>query len=150
MGREAPILLFDGVCGVCSTTVAFVIRHDRLRGTLRFATLQGAFASELRALHPELGLVDSIVWYQPAHGAADADVKVRSEATIAAGIYLGGIWGALAWMMSLLPRAFRDWAYDAFAARRHKLTRLRAACLLPSPEDRWRFLDLDRGDSGER
>ncbi|HYD01671.1 MAG TPA: DCC1-like thiol-disulfide oxidoreductase family protein, partial [Phycisphaerales bacterium] len=41
-----PVLLFDGVCGLCSRSVASVLRLDR-HGVFRFAPLQSAAAERL-------------------------------------------------------------------------------------------------------
>ena len=47
-----PVVLFDGVCHLCSGTVRFLLRHDA-RGRLRFAPLQSDYGQ--RALK-EAGL----------------------------------------------------------------------------------------------
>jgi predicted DCC family thiol-disulfide oxidoreductase YuxK len=62
-----PVLLYDGSCGFCAESVQLVLRHDR-RGTLQFAALDGTFGREVLARHPELGQVDSVVWYDPGDG----------------------------------------------------------------------------------
>ncbi|MGD2018124.1 MAG: DCC1-like thiol-disulfide oxidoreductase family protein, partial [Planctomycetota bacterium] len=52
---ERPLLLYDGECGLCSRTVRFVLRRDRLK-RLRFAALRSAAGeAALRAagLQPE-------------------------------------------------------------------------------------------------
>jgi predicted DCC family thiol-disulfide oxidoreductase YuxK len=57
--------------------------------------------------------------------------------------YLGGVWRLLAGVFSLVPRPIRDWGYDFIARHRHKLTRGGPACLIPTPEQRARFVDFD-------
>ena len=52
-----PILLYDGDCGMCAEGVQRVLRYDR-NGPLRFAPLQGAFGTAVKARHPELNGVD--------------------------------------------------------------------------------------------
>ena len=46
MSGSGPVLLYDGLCGLCVRTVQIVLRGDR-RGVLRFAPLQGDFAAEV-------------------------------------------------------------------------------------------------------
>ena len=70
-GMEAPanpIVLFDGVCNLCSGSVQFIIRRDP-KGRFRFASLQSPVGERLRA---ELGIdpaLDSVLlvedgrWY---------------------------------------------------------------------------------------
>jgi hypothetical protein len=64
VAESSPVLLYDGTCGFCAESVQLVLRHDRRR-TLRFAALQGAFGVDVRARHPELARVDSVVWVDP-------------------------------------------------------------------------------------
>lgn len=137
---EAPrqVLLYDGTCGFCAESVQLVLRHDR-QGTLRFAALDSTFGRALLARHPELAQVDSIVWYQPAEGGASERLLTRSAAALRVARYLGGAW-RLAAVGGLLPRLLRDSLYDLVARHRHSLVRGGQQCLIPSPDQRARFL----------
>ena len=55
--------------------------------------------------------------------------------------YLGGVWTALAWAGRIVPAFVRDAVYDWVARHRHQLIRRGKACLLPTPEQRERFVD---------
>jgi len=132
-----PVLLYDGVCGFCAANVQFILRNDP-GGRLRFAPLQGAFASTVRARHPELQGVDSMVWVEPASGRDSERVFVRSAAALRAVRYLGGFW-QLALAAALVPRRLRDAGYDLIARHRHQLAG-GATCLVPGPDVRARFL----------
>lgn len=137
MAPAHPVLLYDGTCGFCAESVQLVLRHDRRR-TLRFASLQGPFGRSVLERHPELEGVDSIVWVEPA-GAGER-VLVRSDAALRIAGYLGG-WWRLARVGSAVPRVVRDAAYDTVARHRHRLLGSGPSCLIPSPDDRDRFLD---------
>jgi predicted DCC family thiol-disulfide oxidoreductase YuxK len=117
-----------------------VLRHDRLR-TLRFAALQGAYGTGLRARHPELEGVDSMVWVEPNRAGNAERVLVRSDAALRVARYLGG-WWSLALLGRVLPRPIRDSLYNLIARHRHSLLETDPSCLLPEPEVRERFLDL--------
>ncbi|HEY7635678.1 MAG TPA: DCC1-like thiol-disulfide oxidoreductase family protein [Gemmatimonadales bacterium] len=136
----SPVLLYDGACGFCAESVQLVLRHDRRR-TLRFAALQGAYGRALRARHPELAGVDSMVWVEPSHTGGSDRVLVRSTAALRVARYLGGWWNLtlIGW---LLPRPLRDALYNLIARHRHHLLETDPSCLLPGPEVRERFLDL--------
>jgi predicted DCC family thiol-disulfide oxidoreductase YuxK len=136
----SPILLYDGTCGFCAWSVQLVLRHDR-RHTLRFASLQGDYGTGVRARHPELGGVDSIVWVAPNQGSAGEEVAVRSDAALRVARYLGG-WWTIVLVARVIPRPFRDALYDLVARNRHRLVRGGASCLLPGPEVRERFFDI--------
>ena len=135
---QAPVLLFDGECGLCSRLVQFVLRADR-KGTLCFASLQGTFAREMLAAHPELGGVDSMAWVERHHGGGST-VLVRSDAVLRAARYLGFPWriGVLA---GLMPRRVRDQLYDWIAKRRHRWFGRASACSLLTTEHRNRMID---------
>jgi predicted DCC family thiol-disulfide oxidoreductase YuxK len=135
----APLLLYDGSCGFCAESVQFVLRHDRRRRTLRFASLQGAVGSEVRARHPELEGVDSVIWYE---SDSPRDVLlVRSSAVLRVLRYLGGAWRPLGWIGGVVPRPLRDLAYDFIARHRHRLVRGAPLCVIPAADQRDRFVD---------
>jgi len=133
----SAILLYDGACGLCAASVRFVLRHERSHH-LRFAPLAGATGSALRARHPELAGLDSMIWYEPAHDR----VRVRSDAALAVARYLGGPWAVAGGAGRLVPGAIRDLIYDLVARHRHRLAG--PVCVLPEAGQRDRFLDLDR------
>jgi predicted DCC family thiol-disulfide oxidoreductase YuxK len=133
-----PVLLYDGTCGFCADSVQLVLRHDR-RGTLQFAALDSTFGRTVLARHPELARVDSVVWYQPAHGSAPERLHTRSAAALQVAWYLGGAW-RLAAVAGLIPRFLRDSLYDLVAHHRHQLVRGGQQCLVPTPDQRSRFL----------
>ncbi len=132
-----PVLLYDGACGFCGAAVRLVLRHDR-RGTLRFASLAGAYARGVVERHPELARVDSLVWVEPAAAGRGERVRTRSAAALRVAAYLGGGWRLLlaGW---LVPRPLRDAAYDLVARHRHRLPG--AVCVVPSAAERARFLE---------
>jgi predicted DCC family thiol-disulfide oxidoreductase YuxK len=132
-----PVLLYDGLCGFCNTTVQFILGHER-RNTLRFSPLQGAFAAALHDRHPELRKVDSLVWVEGVDG--HETLRVRSAAAIRVGGYLGGGWKLAALILWLVPRPIRDFAYDQFARRRTQFFGRYGSCPVPSREVRTRFL----------
>jgi predicted DCC family thiol-disulfide oxidoreductase YuxK len=140
-GRANNLLLYDGRCGFCAASVAFMLRHER-QHTLRFATLEGATGSEIRRRHPELEAIDSVVWVEPpAEGRAE-QVFVRSAAALRAARYLGGPWRLLA-VGYLLPAGIRNGIYDWVARHRHSLSAGGPRCFVPSPDQASRFLDRE-------
>ncbi len=134
-----PVLLYDGECGLCARSVQFVLSHElpARRAALRFAPLRGAYAAKVRAQHPELALIDSVAWYEPTDGHPSR-LQVRSDAALATMTHLGGAWRAFSAIAHLVPRPIRDAVYDAIARRRFRL--VARSCLLPSAQDRQRFL----------
>jgi predicted DCC family thiol-disulfide oxidoreductase YuxK len=135
---DGPLLLYDGSCGFCADTVQFVLRHDVQARTLKFASLQGPTGTAIRGRHPELASADSVVWLERID---DSVPLVRSAAALRVLRYLGGAWGAMATVARLVPLGVRDWGYDLVARHRHRLAVDGAACVIPTAEERGRFLD---------
>ena len=50
MAGSNPIILYDGVCGLCNRLVKFLLNHDK-DGRLRFASLQSEFAEKVLRRH---------------------------------------------------------------------------------------------------
>ncbi len=133
--EHGPVLLYDGTCGVCSLAVQWVLAHERSH-SLRFAAIESSVGSELRALAGVATDVDSILWTELRDGRVHADV--RSSAMLRVLGYVGGPWRLLA-ALRVVPAFLRDAGYRAFAKLRY---RFRAgACLVPTAEERARFLD---------
>lgn len=131
---DSPLLLYDGVCALCSAAVAFVLKRDRSR-TVRFAPLQGATAAGFLAERPQLAGVDSMIWID-----ADGQAFTRSAAALALLRHAGGGWAAVAAVSGVIPSALRDALYDLVAHTRYRIFGRYDACPVPPPEYRARFL----------
>jgi predicted DCC family thiol-disulfide oxidoreductase YuxK len=135
---DAPVLLYDGVCGFCNKTVQMILDHDR-KGTMRFAALQSDYGRAVVERHAELRGVDSVVYVEHSEERGER-VYVRSDAALRVLKYLGGAWRLLL-VAYVLPRPVRDFFYDLFARNRYRLFGKYESCMLPPPEVRSRFLD---------
>jgi predicted DCC family thiol-disulfide oxidoreductase YuxK len=134
----SPLLLYDGNCGFCSASVQFVLRHEQ-QHTLRFAALDSDAGRQIRARHPDIASVDSMIWVDYPFDTARERVTIRSAAGLKIASYMGGIWwlAALGW---IVPRPVRDAVYDVIARHRHRLVS-DDQCYIPPPAVRARFLD---------
>lgn len=133
----APVLLYDGVCGVCNRSVRTILRFDQT-GPLRFAALQSVFAKAIIERHPDIADVDSVVFVDHP-GQPSERVAVRSEAVLRVVDYLGGPWRVFK-VARGIPAPLRDWLYDRFAAIRYRAFGKYDSCPLPAPEVRARFV----------
>jgi len=145
MERSPPppaVLLYDGACGLCQRSVQFVLRHEppARRAALRFAPLDSPFGVALRARHPALAGVDSVVWHTPAAGGPGA-VATHTDAVCAVLRHVGGVWGGVGALLRLVPRPLRDAGYRLVA--RHRRRFFPPACALPAASDRARFLTAE-------
>ena len=126
------MLLFDGVCTLCSGSVRFVIERDP-GGRFQFAPLQSEAARRLLEKSPQL-LPDSLVLVE------DGRPFTRSTAVLRIARGLRFPW-PLAYVFVAVPRPLRDWVYDILASHRYRWFGRRDVCMVPTPELRSRFLN---------
>lgn len=141
-GHEAihPILLYDGVCGLCNRLTQFILRYDRL-AIFRFAALQSAFSANILTRHganpSDLDTFYVVVNYNDDN----EELLTRSDAAIFVLRQLGGIWRLASFILSITPRFFRDWIYNIVAKNRYRIFGRYDTCPIPTAETRARFLD---------
>lgn len=146
-----PIILYDGVCGLCNRLNQFVLRRDP-DAIFRFASLQSPFAASILSRHganpQDLDTVYVVVNHDLAKHAPDNAAQPdegllpRSDAVLFVLKRLGGIWKLLGLLLELLPRVLRDAAYRLVARNRYRIFGRSETCMLPNPEHRGRFLDI--------
>ncbi|MEA4936378.1 MAG: thiol-disulfide oxidoreductase DCC family protein [Paludibacter sp.] len=129
------ILLFDGVCNLCTGIVKFVIKRDR-RKVFRFAALQSQSGQAL------LKKFDLPV--------ADFDTFVliigdkyytKSTAVLHVLKALGGGWKMLYILYQIIPQSLRNFIYNKVAGTRYRIFGKKETCLVPSQEIKDRFLE---------
>ncbi|WP_426701832.1 thiol-disulfide oxidoreductase DCC family protein [Rhodanobacter sp. Col0626] len=131
----APVIVFDGVCLLCSRWVRFLLKHDRAQ-RYRFASMQSEGGRGLLLAHgldPDSPL--SFLLVEDGHGYTDTDAIAR---------VLHGLqhrrWRWLGGALRLLPRWLRDPAYRFVARHRYRIFGQSRGCFLPTPEQHARFM----------
>jgi predicted DCC family thiol-disulfide oxidoreductase YuxK len=132
MDHANPILLYDGSCGFCQNSVQFILRNERTE-EIYFAPLQSDFAEQIKKDHPEILTIDSIIFLK------GKDLLIESNAALELASYLKAPY-YFAKYVRLVPKGLRDSVYRLLAKNRHRLIRNSNSCLLPSKEQRNRFL----------
>ncbi len=127
------VILFDGVCNFCNSTINFVIERDRTK-FFRFAPLQSAAAAGLMHKYGIDGIeADSVVVVE------NEKAYLRSAAALHIARHLTWPWKAL-YLLIVIPRPLRDIAYTLFARNRYRLFGKKDVCMMPTPDLRNRFL----------
>src|ERR1700690_35488 len=134
-----PILLYDGVCGLCNRFVRFILKHD-CKDRFRFAALQSDFARAILARHGLNPDALDTVYLVFDYGQPGERLLARNEAATAVLRELGGFWRFWAGLLDLLPRGFRDWRYGLVARNRYRFFGKYETCPLPKETDRRKFL----------
>lgn len=127
------IILFDGVCNLCNTSVNFVIKHDRKRW-FKFAPLQSERGQTLlKAHHLPTEDFDTFILIQ------ERKSFTKSTAALQVLKNLGGLW-QLVYVFIIIPRPMRDFVYQLIAKNRYRWFGKRAACMIPTEDVKSRFL----------
>ena len=130
---ESPLILFDGVCNFCNSTVNFILGQDK-KQVFRFAALQSEAGQQLLKAHqlPQQDFNSFIlIEKNMPYRASTAALRLLQ--------YLPWYW-QWARIFWLVPWFLRDGIYRLIANNRYKWFGKREACMVPSPEVRKRFL----------
>lgn len=133
--ENKQLILFDGVCNLCNSSVLFVIKRDK-NNTFLFAPLQGDIGNEImKSFNIDQNQVDSILLYDPKHKR----LRIKSSAALHIGKKLGFPINLLV-VFLIVPNFIRNWVYDYVAKNRYKWYGKREACMIPTPELQAKFI----------
>ena len=141
MSTSNPIILYDGICGLCNRLNQFVLKRDR-NDLFRFAALQSEFAGKVLERYGVNPQVLDTMYLLLNYSQPDERLVARSDAAVLILGELGGVWRALAGMMQLLPRWFRNKAYNLIARNRYQIFGKFQTCQIPDERYRSKFIDL--------
>ncbi|MGB3723798.1 MAG: DCC1-like thiol-disulfide oxidoreductase family protein [Pacificimonas sp.] len=133
--NSRALFVFDGHCGFCSAAVRFVLRHDKAH-RINLTPAQGPLGS---ALYAHFGL--STDDYDTNLLIENGRLLTKSDASLRLFELLGWPWRA-ARLFRLVPPALRDVAYGVVARNRMRIWGRRDQCLMPTPDERDRFIGL--------
>jgi len=138
LSEGAHLVLYDGVCGLCSRLLQFLLKHDR-RAVFSFASLQSevgkTMVERLGGNPNELTSFHVLANYR----ADDAQMFSRSKAALFVAGELGWPW-KMAVLMRILPNVILDHVYNVVARNRYRVFGRYEQCLIPRPEFRRRFV----------
>jgi len=132
--KNKKIILFDGVCNLCNSSINYVIDHDK-KDVFRFVSLQ----SELgKTIQEYIGLenknLDTIILYIPGKA-----YYIKSTAALHIMKEFSGFW-ILMQFFTIIPSIIRDVIYNFIAKNRYKWYGKQETCRVPTPELTAKFL----------
>ena len=135
LALDKKIILFDGVCNLCSSAVQLIIENDK-KDIFRFVSLQSDLGQEITTY---LGIssanLDSIILYQPGYA-----YYYKSQAVFEIAKELGGIY-SISTIFSILPSSITDSVYDYIAKNRYKWYGKKEFCMSPTNDIKAKFLE---------
>ena len=129
MSEEKSLILFDGICNLCSAAVQFILKRDR-NGRYRFASLQSASAGKiLNEFNYYENIPDTIVLIEKDK------VYLKSTAVLRIVKHLRGVWPFF-YGFIFFPAFIRDRIYDWIARNRFRWFGRKKQCYIP--EEKWK------------
>lgn len=131
--KNKKIILFDGFCNLCDTSVQFIIKNDK-KDVFRFVALQSELGQKIIDYIGINSTIDSIILYIPKkayHTKADAVLLITKE--------LSGTTSFLYYFRHT-PKLVKNSVYDFIAKNRYKWYGKKENCMIPTPDILNKFL----------
>ena len=120
--KDKPVILYDGICNLCNSSVRFILKHDT-REKFLFSSLQSD-ASKNLLLHLNYKIIEMnsilLVENGQIHEKSDAVLKIASGLSVP--------WNLSA-AFRILPRKVRDSIYDFVARNRYRWFGKKDSCV---------------------
>lgn len=132
--KKDLIILFDGECNLCNTSVQFIIEHDK-RATFRFSSLQSNYGQQfLKKYRLSSSSFNSMILIDgnKHYFKSSAILRIAKE--------LNGCWPVF-YFFIVIPAFVRDFFYTLIARNRYRLFGKIESCWLPTIELKARFID---------
>ncbi|WNM20407.1 thiol-disulfide oxidoreductase DCC family protein [Flavobacterium capsici] len=133
--KDKKIILFDGVCNLCNSSVQFIIKKDK-KDVFRFVALQSELGQKITThIGVNSSNIDSFLLYEPGnayYNKAEAALKISST--------LGGLYSLLS-IFNYFPKQISNYIYDYVARNRYKWYGKKESCMIPTPEIKSKFLE---------
>jgi predicted DCC family thiol-disulfide oxidoreductase YuxK len=130
------LILFDGVCNFCNSTVLKVIKHDK-NNVFVFASLQSETGKKvLEHFSIDTSKTDSIVLV-----SSEEKFYIKSSAALKIGKHFSGLW-KLFQIFWIIPTPLRNVVYNYIAKNRYKWFGKKDNCMIPTPELKAKFIDI--------
>jgi predicted DCC family thiol-disulfide oxidoreductase YuxK len=133
LASKQPVILFDGECSLCSSSVGFLIKYNQ-SGNLNFASLQSEIGSKvLKLAGKTLKQNDTLFLIQDniLYGYSTAALKITGNLCLP--------WRLLG-IFILVPVIIRDYIYKIIAGNRYKWFGRESFCMTDKLFDQKRFL----------
>ena len=133
MENDKRLILFDGVCNLCDSSVQFILLRDK-KDRFRFASLQSDYGQNILKQHNlptekfnSLALIENGKLYQRSTGALRIARRLK------------GAWPML-FAFIIVPPFIRNFVYDFIARNRYRWFGKKESCMMPRPEWKQKFL----------
>lgn len=134
--KNKQLILFDGVCNLCNSSVLYVIKRDKNEKFL-FAPLESDIGKKIiQKFNIDTKETDSILLYNPLKDS----LTYKSTAALLIAKQLGFPTNILT-LFLIVPKVIRNWVYNYIAKNRYKWYGKKESCMIPTPELKAKFID---------
>ncbi len=127
------IILFDGVCNLCNSSVLFILKHDA-SAVFSFASLQSEKAKQVLKKHGITDpTIDSIIYIE------NGVLYKQSSAALHICKHLSGCW-KYCYFLIYIPKKLRDSIYRYIAKHRYQWFGKKEQCALFTNRHHDRFI----------
>ncbi|WP_179344941.1 thiol-disulfide oxidoreductase DCC family protein [Winogradskyella ursingii] len=134
--KDKQLILFDGVCNLCNSSVVYVIKRDK-NDRFRFAPLQSEIGQNvIEKFKINTENTDSILLYDPK----EDKITYKSTAALKIAANLNFPINILSFFL-IVPVFIRNWVYDYIAKNRYQWYGKKESCMIPTPELKSKFLE---------
>ena len=134
------IILFDGICNLCNSTVNFILKTDK-NNIFKFSPLQSDAGERfLRKIYREQKYwknerfySDTIILFE------NGKFYTRSTAVLRIFKRFNGIWKIL-YIFIIIPSPIRNFIYNIISRNRYKWFGKRDKCMIPTEEEKSKFI----------
>ncbi|MDU8887031.1 thiol-disulfide oxidoreductase DCC family protein [Yeosuana sp. MJ-SS3] len=133
--KHKQLILFDGVCNLCNSSVQYVIKRDKMN-LFMFTALQSDVGQQIIKEHDiDTIKTDSIILY-----SEEGKLSYKSTAALKIAKHLGFPTNLMV-VFFIIPPFIRNWVYDFVARNRYNWYGKRDQCMIPTPELKSKFLE---------
>jgi len=132
MDKQKSLILFDGVCNLCNSSVNIIIDLDRRKKFL-FSSLQSEEGKSILSKHQINTVPETIILVEEGnvYQKSTAVLHICRKLIFPLPIF---------YLFLIIPKFIRDAVYDFVAANRYKWFGAKETCRIPTPELKERFL----------
>ncbi len=133
LNKNFSIILFDGVCNFCNSSVNKIIKHDK-KNKFKFAALQSETGKKLLEKHSiDSSKIDSIILIE------NNSAFIKSTAILKISKHMSGLY-PLTYGFIIIPAFIRNVVYDFIARNRYKWWGKKDSCMIPTEEVKAKFI----------
>lgn len=130
---KQPLILFDGMCNLCSSSVQFIIKRDKKK-QFYFTSIQSHLGQQIiQYFQLDFTKAESVLLLEKNN------IFIESTAALKIANQLSGFWSIL-YSFIIIPSFIRNSIYQLIARNRYKWFGKKESCWIPTKEIISRFL----------